>query len=174
LRRETQFTGSRGRLAGDLEFLLTHGRTVLLETHPVDPRDLLRGDYVSLSYKISNVPLKLFMPPLTNSPAAGSKVYVVLERRGDFHEIVRAETTAPSAEANQVVLRGRSGGRWWHPSADIVQVEYGLERYYVPEGTGNPRGKVTVEVAVPSSGNGMIKQVFIDGKPYREAMKQSR
>ena len=39
------------------ETVLASGRTILLETVPVDPRDLLRGDYVLLRYKISDVPL---------------------------------------------------------------------------------------------------------------------
>jgi uncharacterized membrane-anchored protein len=50
-------------------------------------------------------------------------------------------------------------------------VEYGLERYYVREGTGNPRGKITVQAAVPDSGQARIKAVFVDGKPYADAMK---
>ena len=33
---------------------------MLLESGPVDPRDLLRGDYVILSYKISVLPATLF------------------------------------------------------------------------------------------------------------------
>ena len=155
------------------EYVLARGRMVLLETRPVDPRDVLRGDYLILSYKISRVPLNLFAPPLTSSPADGIKVYVVLEKRGEFHEIVRADTNIPSAAANQVVLRGRSGGGQWSFERNSMHLEYGLERYYVPEGTGNPHGKVTVEVAVPSSGNGMIKQVFLDGKPYNEVSKLS-
>ena len=40
-------------------------------------------------------------------------------------------------------------------------------------GTGNPRGKLTVQAAVPASGKAIIKQVFVDGKPYAEAMKQT-
>ena len=42
------------------EFLLRRGTVVLLESAPVDPRDLLRGDYVILSYKISVLPAALF------------------------------------------------------------------------------------------------------------------
>jgi uncharacterized membrane-anchored protein len=42
------------------EFALTHGKTILLETRRVDPRDLLRGDYLILNYKISDVPGNLF------------------------------------------------------------------------------------------------------------------
>ncbi len=155
------------------EFVLARGRTILLETVPVDPRDLLRGDYVILRYKISDVPLQLFVPPLTNSPPDGQRVHVVLEKRGEFHEIVRADTDAPSVQGGQLALQGRIGTRrWWGAQTNSAHVEYGLERYYVSEGTGNPRGKLTVEVAVPVSGNGMVKQVFIDGKPYGEVMKQ--
>jgi hypothetical protein len=44
--------------------------------------------------------------------------------------------------------------------------------YYVKEGTGNPRGKLTVEVAVGAAGKGIIKQVFLDGNPYVEAMRE--
>ncbi|HEY4984953.1 MAG TPA: hypothetical protein VIJ24_07790 [Verrucomicrobiae bacterium] len=32
------------------------------------------------------------------------------------------------------------------------------------EGTGNPRGKLTVQAVVAASGNAAIKQVFADGK----------
>ncbi len=46
-------------------------------------------------------------------------------------------------------------------------------RYYVAEGTGNPRGKLTVDVAVPASGQARIKQVYVDGKPYAEAMRSA-
>ena len=52
-----------------------------------------------------------------------------------------------------------------------VHLEYGLERFYVAEGTGQPNGTLTVEVAVDSAGRGTIKQVFLDGKPYAKAMK---
>ena len=52
-----------------------------------------------------------------------------------------------------------------------MQVTYGLERYYVAEGTGNPTGKLTVDVALPHSGQGVIKQVYVDGVPYAEAMR---
>jgi uncharacterized membrane-anchored protein len=53
----------------------------------------------------------------------------------------------------------------------MVHVEYGIERYYVAENTGNPSGKITVSAVVPASGRASIKEVFVDGKPYVEAMK---
>jgi uncharacterized membrane-anchored protein len=53
-----------------------------------------------------------------------------------------------------------------------VRVNYGLERFYVREGTGNPSGKLTVDVAIPRSGKGIIREVYLDGVKYAEAMKK--
>ena len=39
------------------EITLKTGREVLLKTVPVDPRDMLMGDYVILNYEISQVPI---------------------------------------------------------------------------------------------------------------------
>ena len=152
------------------ERALAQGQRVLLETQPVDPRDLLRGDYVILSYKISNISTNLFTPALTNALPVGRPVYVVLGPRGQFYEIVRASTEPLTPGTGQVLLTGRSQPQW--RALDGVMVEYGLERYYVREGTGRPTGKLTVQAAVPASGQAIIQQVFVDGKPYAEAMKE--
>ena len=45
--------------------ILRDGAEVTLQTRPVDPRDLLRGDYVVLRYDISEVPAG----PLKDQPA---------------------------------------------------------------------------------------------------------
>jgi uncharacterized membrane-anchored protein len=153
------------------ERALTNGKVVLLETRPVDPRDFLRGDYLILSYKISDVPLDLFTPPRTNGLAPGQTVYVALEPRGQYHEVVRASTEPIEPSSEYVVLKGRTRTWWGGNARTTPHLDYGLERYYVREGTGNPRGKITVQVAVPASGQGSIKQVFLDGKPYAQSMK---
>jgi len=158
-------------LVAQQEFRLASPTTVLLETVPVDPRDLLRGDYVTLGYKISTLPNTLFSPPLSSGDAViGKPVFVGLEKRGQFHEAVRASFDRPEPKPGQIILQGR-GVRFWGSQA---RVEYGLERYYVKEGTGNPRGKLTVEVAISNDGKGVIKQVFLDGKPYAEAMRAQK
>ena len=151
------------------EYALSHGATIVLETVPVDPRDMLSGDYVILSYKISSVPFKLFSPGITNDLPVGKTVYVALEKHGSFHEAVSASTNLITPAARQVVLKGHSVSGWNH---EQVRVEYGLERFYIHEGTGNVRGKLTAEIAVTDSGQGMVKQVFVDGKPFAETVKQ--
>lgn len=154
------------------ERALAIGQVIQLETERVDPRDLLRGDYLILNYKISNVPKNLFSPPVDKYLPPGTKVNFVLEPRGEFYALVRASTNALSIAAGELLLKARSTWSWGN-ATNAVRVEYGLERYYVREGTGNPSGTLTVQAVVPASGRASIKQVFLDDKPYTEAMRKS-
>jgi len=154
------------------EYALANGKVILLETRPVDPRDLLSGDYLMLNYKISDVPANLFSPPVKKDLPYGAKIYVALAPgTNQFYAVTRASTNefAPSSGA-EVVLRGESAYAWWK-TTNTIHVAYGIERYYVAENTGSPRGKLTVQAVVPASGHPKIKEVFVDGKPYAEAMK---
>jgi uncharacterized membrane-anchored protein len=154
------------------ERALRVGKPVMLETERVDPRDLLRGDYLILNYKISRVPTNLFSPPVKTDLPYGTKVFVALTPGPNhFHEILRASTNELVASENEVVLVSKSAGTRWNAASSVL-VEYGLERYYVAEGQGNPTGKLTVQAVVPASGRASIKQVFVDGKPFAEAMKR--
>jgi uncharacterized membrane-anchored protein len=154
------------------EFALAHGKVILLETQRIDPRDMLRGDYLILNYKISDVPGKLFSSPVKNDLAPGTKIFVALAPgTNQFYEITRASTNAFAPTANEILLKGKSANRWWN-ATNSVHVTYGIENYFVAEGTGNPTGKLTVQVIVPASGHPKIAQVFVDGKPYAEVMKQ--
>ena len=148
-----------------------NGVLILLETRPVDPRDLLRGDYVILNYKISTLGTNLLSPPLPVHEATGQVVFVTLEKKDRFHEVVTASLVRRIPQPGQVVLAGHVRQSW---SEAEVRVDYGLERYYVAEGTGNPVGTLTVEVSVPKSGRGIIREVYLDGRPYAEAMGQER
>ena len=154
------------------EHALATGQVILLETARVDPRDLLRGDYLILNYAISDVPTNLFSPRLGQDVPPGTKVFVALEPgTNQFYHVMKASTNALAPENGQVVLKGATGWFWGGPQAGRVHVEYGLERYYVREGTGNPAGKLTVRAVATASGQARIKEVLLDGKPYAGAMK---
>ena len=95
------------------ERILRVGQIILLETQPVDPRDLLRGDYVRLNYRISDVPVNLFSPPVTTELPAGTTVFVaVAPGTNRFYEVTRAGVQAFAPAADEVVLRGKSDGNW--------------------------------------------------------------
>ena len=133
------------------ERALATGQIILLETRRVDPRDLLRGDYLILNYNISDVPANLFSPPAPKDLPFGTKVFVALAPGTNrFYEVVRASTNAFVPATDEILLLGTCGSRWW--STNSVHVEYGLERYYVAEGKGNPTGKLTAQAVVPASG----------------------
>lgn len=156
------------------ESKLSGGTVVRLETRPVDPRDLLRGDYVILNYELSTLSANLFPEGLTNLVPDGKTVYVKLEQQGEFHRAAEASFIPLTADTDHPVLRGTVESTWtWTPNNPTsVRVNYGLERFYVREGTGNPRGKLAVDVAIPSSGKGIIREVYLDGVKYSEAMNK--
>jgi uncharacterized membrane-anchored protein len=157
------------------EHALAAGKVILLETVRVDPRDLLRGDYLILNYKISDVPANLFSPAVTKDLPNGTKVCVALApTTNQFYIVVRASTNEFVPAGDEVLLKGRSTWSQWNAAINSIHVEYGLEHFYAAEGTGNPTGKLTAQMAVPASGYGRLKEVFVDGKPYAEAMKERR
>ncbi len=100
---------------------LVNGEAITVPVEPVDPRDLFRGDYVILSYAFS----RASAVDGAFSPAEGQTVYAVLTRDGNHW---RAERFTYQKPTEGVFLRGKvlSGGR----------VEYGIESYFVQEGTG--------------------------------------
>ncbi len=129
-----------------------------LRTVPVDPRDLLRGDYVILSYEISRLPQGV------KPEDFGSNVWVKLKPDGDVWTIDRVQRSPESGAADPKgapMLRARREGQ---------QLIYDLERYYVPEGTGqaSPRGgKLIVEIAVRENGAAQIKRLLDEnGNPW--------
>ncbi|MSU31105.1 MAG: hypothetical protein EXS25_00295 [Pedosphaera sp.] len=154
------------------EYALRVGKTVLLEAELIDPRDLLRGDYLILKYRINSIPVERFLPTVNANMAEGKNIFVAIAlNTNGFYQVARASTNEFPLLAGEVLLIGKSArGNWI--STNSVQVNYGLERYYVGEGLGNPKGKLTVQAAVPSSSQPIIKQAFLDGTPYAEAMRK--
>jgi uncharacterized membrane-anchored protein len=107
------------------------GESVLLETRPVDPTDFLRGDYVILSYEISDIPDDLVPPEISDGRGFSDKrtVYVSLEKDSDG--IGRLKGVSASRPGGGLYLKGSLGGYW---NSSIAYD--GINAYYVPEGTG--------------------------------------
>ena len=120
--------------------ILREGTEVTLQTRPLDPRDLLRGDYVVLGYDISHVPAGA----LQNQPAASRhpRVYVKLApNREGLYEAGSVHAEAVAVASPQVLIQGHvaygaSCGSNSRAFCDKLQVRYNLESYFVPEGEG--------------------------------------
>ena len=132
------------------------GHSILVRTVPVDPRDFLRGQYMRLAYQWTSTEIAGMQEPAPQ----GSEVWVVLGPEGAFHVPVRAARERPVlASADEVAMRGRVG-EW-------ARLEFGIEKYFVPEGTETPEAKeLTVRLRVGSDGTPRIETVYRNGVPW--------
>ncbi|MVA97588.1 hypothetical protein GN330_10055 [Nitratireductor sp. CAU 1489] len=150
--------------------ILRNGREVRLKVEPVDPRDLLRGDYVRLGYAISVIPKTLFSTPPAGALAEGAIVLVdvLADEKGLFQPVAaHLSENAPPQRVASVRLRGTLASS--SPlSADTVRLRYGIERFYLPEGEGRAieadmrERSFHVIAAVSDAGQAQIK-AFLDG-----------
>jgi uncharacterized membrane-anchored protein len=154
-------------LIASKEMTIRTGTTILLETMPVDPRDLLRGDYVVLNYSISVINTSVL--PGQHSYKQGQTVYVGLENDGRYWKVVSLSSAKPG---QGIFIRGKV--RSFYSSR--LNVVYGLESYFVPEGEGSSiervmRGSnssIAVEAVVDAQGNAVIKRLItVEGQPRR-------
>jgi uncharacterized membrane-anchored protein len=126
-------------------------KTVLLQVQPVDPRDLFRGDYVTLGYDISRIPSGKYQP--------GQPVYVSLVPDPDGRHYHAGEFSVGPFTSG-VFIRGtaQSYGR----------ATYGIESYYVQEGTGRDyedavrNRRLWAEVALDRNGNPVLRRLIIE------------
>jgi uncharacterized membrane-anchored protein len=153
--------------------ILRNGQEVLLSVQPVDPRDLLRGDYVTIGYNISSVSTDLFAErPQDDRNGRDRTVFVRLRPGEDgIWEAVAArydEKPEPAPAGGELDIRGIATSSWYDDAASI-NIAYGIERFYVPEGEGraiegNLRERAfTMTVAVASDGTAQIKSLH-DGE----------
>lgn len=134
------------------EWLLAHGQVIKLQLAPLDPRSLLQGDYVELSYTISR-------PDWTKEQLraldARAKVSVVLapDQAGVF-QLVRLHEDGVPLREGEVVIRGRWDG--------YSRLNYGIEHYFIPEGTGLDveRTAQYAEVKVSAGGDAILVRLL--------------
>lgn len=133
------------------------GRTITLRTRPVDPRDLLYGDYVTLRYQVSELPGRLWRG--STLPRRHAAAYVLLAPQPDgTYEAVAVFPDKPAVTGNQAVLRGSVQDVWRRG----LRLRYGLERYYVPEGASRQlqqRQRLRVHISVAPWGQARITKV---------------
>jgi uncharacterized membrane-anchored protein len=149
--------------------VLRDGQDVLLKVEPVDPRDLLRGDYVTLTYEIRSIPVKL----VTNAPAGefvpkDGPIFVRLGKDADGYWRPRSatlDTPAGEPAAGEIDIRGTVAGNWSIGSDDAFTVNYGMDRYYVPEGQG-----LAIEADMRTRPFGVLAAVGRDGTAQIKAL----
>lgn len=178
-------------LAVPAQAVYTHlsGTTVILETRPVDPYDIMRGYYQTLSYKISDTNTLKKLPgweeitPQSNYAANyqsnSQTFYIVMEQPANpksteppspWQPIKISRDRPQDLAANQVAIQGEYINEW--------QILYGLETYYMPE---NQRVQINneiaeaqrqpqafvVEIKVDRSGNSVPVSLWVRDRNYK-------
>ena len=105
------------------ETILRNGTDIVLQVEPVDPRSILQGDYVQLSYNISQI----------DTNERYDRVYVLLEKDANgIYQIKEIYDTIKEArdkqtKEHQVIVTGKANGD---------TITYGIENFFIEEGTG--------------------------------------
>lgn len=165
------------------------GKTVILQTLPVDPYDPLRGYSQTLSYDISRVQTLKKLPgwqEVSKQPKsnvrdyldAKTELYVVLEAPAQATnqppqawKPVRVSKSRPtSLPANQIALKGIGSGS---------SIRYGLETYYFPQSQQQEinqainqaqRGQqksLRMEIKVDDRGHGVPVSLWVSDRNYQ-------
>ncbi len=156
-------------IVGYRETILALGRTAVLQTVPVDPRDLFKGEHVILRYEITT---------LGNQIESGSKRYLL---RGEINEGDTVYVAISNVDKDDFSLDVRTGGptdrtdlfikgRVIARKSGIATVEYGIEQYFVPEGRGleiEQADDVKVKVKINRSGVAAIEELIVDDEVWQ-------
>ncbi|MEM1392988.1 MAG: GDYXXLXY domain-containing protein [Cyanobacteria bacterium P01_A01_bin.80] len=158
------------------------GRTVILQTVPVDPYSLLTGYYQILSYDISTSSTLEKLPDSKEIFEYGKSFYVILQEEKSTGKgipkawkPVRLSKKLPSSlPNNQVALKGEYRGG---------SIKYGLEQYNIPEdqrnkinndisqasrsATEREKQPIVVEIKVDSQGKSVPISLWVEERNYR-------
>ncbi|WP_421912703.1 GDYXXLXY domain-containing protein [Mesorhizobium sp.] len=152
--------------------ILRSGKEVLLKVEPIDPRDLLRGDYILLGYDISRIPVALIANiPQGKLTTDDTSLVVRLKKGTDGYW--QATTAwfgqAPSpAGPDEADIVGKVAAGWGLDPGATIAPDYGIERFYLPEGEGMPIQNdmrvrpFGIRVALATNGTAQIK-ALMDG-----------
>jgi uncharacterized membrane-anchored protein len=123
------------------EYTLYSWEEIYLETVPVDPRDLLRWDYVTLRYAFENDEL-VENYIIQNNIQDWTPLYISFRKDSENNGTVSSvgETKPGSWIFLQVQVKQQS---WWRSG-----LETGIWKYFVPQWTGREIEKVWSDMKV--------------------------
>jgi uncharacterized membrane-anchored protein len=137
-----------------LSWPLLFGKSIILKTQPIDPFDLIRGQYQLISYDIGRIENVNNMFSTNN---LGKNIYVTLKKDPNGTYIYNGAGLTRPREGDFIK------GKIKKFEGDHIQVDYGIEQYFFERGASFPRFN-EVEVKVDSLGNARIYQFLLDGK----------
>ena len=145
-----------------LSWPLLTGKTLILATRPVDPFDILRGQYIIINYEISTI-------PSIEGAKEKSNVYVLLkeEKSGD-NKIWRYKNAFLNKPKNGDFIKGNIKSIY----GDSMSIEYGTEQFFFERNAEFVTANMTVEVKVDNSGQARIVELLMNGKSLNITYKK--
>ena len=143
-------------------FPLWFGKTIILQTVPVDPFDPFRGQYLSIRYNISTI-------PEIEGAKPGDDIYLVLTPDKErVHQYARHSTDKPQVQGQDVVIKGEiefsEFGR--------TTITYGIEQFFFERGAQFQLTNLTVEAKVDSWGRAKVVQLLHNKMPIEYKFRE--
>ncbi len=166
-------TAALGYMIIDRQAMLDSSRIVTLKVVPVDPRDIFRGDYVVLNYAISRLDVHTLEGE--DSFSSGDVVFVTMQKQGEDWKAVAIRRAQPLMVQGGVPILATvqfADGSQVSGQPSWVTLTYGIESYFVPQGTGHAiedearKGELSADIAVDGKGRAAIKAMRRNGQVF--------
>lgn len=146
------------------------GEKIILESMPVDPRDLFYGDYINVNLAITEIPMEKVNEDVRqalkefedNNRYSPITVYTILTQDEGIYSAKEVRLTKPEDE---LYIKGKV--HYYSPEYDSsLMIDYQLNRFYVEENTGKAieevaqNGKVHIAVKV-MNGYPLLDEVIL-------------
>lgn len=130
-------------------------KSIVLATLPIDPFDIIRGQYIVIRYEIGTI-------PLIKGAEINDNVYVILDEDDEGISRYKSSSLEKPSKDN-LFIKGdiKSIG------IDTMNVEYGIEQYFFERGAKFDAREMTVKVKLSGSGKARIVELLQDGKPIK-------
>ncbi|SFB07160.1 MULTISPECIES: GDYXXLXY domain-containing protein [unclassified Bacillus (in: firmicutes)] len=118
-------------------YTVLKGEEIKLQTKPVDPSDVFRGDYVALGYEAEEITKNLVDADVIkelNKRNTGVRVYVSLVEKEGIHVPEQVSLREPKSG---IYLKGTL--QYIGPNnleKEVAYIEYSLDKYFIEDNTG--------------------------------------
>jgi uncharacterized membrane-anchored protein len=143
-------------------------KTILVKVIPVDPRDYLSGNYLTLRYDFSNV--RRFRKNKSKIRyKLGEEIFAVLKQQDKWFIADYLSTQKPVVRDNQAVLKGRI-------SSSNGNIQYGIEKYFINEGQKEPnarKDKIEILLIINTDLKPKIKSLLVNNVNFTNSITAS-
>ena len=162
-----------GRMIFYKERILSEGTEYRFRTEPFDPYDAFRGKYIHLAFNQSTVQLKD-----SANWNQGEMIFALLtEDSSGYAMITELRKEEPGEDVDY--LKVTSGYVYQDSASTSVSISYPFDRFYMEEAKAqaaddaynqalSDTSKVTYALVLVHHGEGIVKEVFIDGVPIKK------